>query len=184
MVINSALHFSVDSRANNLGTFLLGFSAIVSLFSFYRWKKEKLLEKRKDIAENISNSIDSSEVEIDCWITRMLFTYKQRQNEETNKPNEFEESIYTQNLLINIKMLKITKNYALRLFNPTLNKAIDDLIKFIKELISNLQSYHFETFESNEMKKKAKDNFDKAPDKLEKLCKTIRNELKQYHMYN
>lgn len=104
----------------------------------------------------------------------MLFTYIQQPNQISN---EFEERNYTQILLTQIKMLKVARNRAFRLSNAKLNKAMDDSVKFSKSLISTLQKYHFEEFASNDMKKAAIEEINKAPSKLEALCENIRKEL-------
>ncbi len=155
----------IGSFCSGIGTLIIAFLGIGTLIfgsSFIgRWKQEKRLEKRSDIAEKVLNDLDMYYINILNWLERINWTYSRRSRQENPEyiqateeekkrldrmyeNDRYEASNYAKYASFEIlnDLIK-AKNHCKRLNNGELNKKFEKLKQMFQEMMGCLQAKHF-----------------------------------------
>lgn len=155
----------VSSEASNFGMFLVGITSLIALFSaviyFWRFRKEKRLEKFSNIAEESLIGLEHFMFQVTGWIDRSTtwFLYSRHskgnkrqweeaskeKREELNKMYEtdpYELRNHCENFKEMMRDFFRSKNRASHLENQDLNDKFEQLEALLQKFPIELCSYH------------------------------------------
>ncbi len=187
---------------NAIGTFCLGVGTVALAYisydavaSFYRWRTEKIFDRKSLIAEDALTSLESYDMCINQWLlyANSWLIYNRNDKANMNKFHELPEDKKIQfnkncdvdpyevhnfckkfenDFLIFIK----AKNTAYRLNEEKLYQKFIDLEVILKPLSSQIMRLHHVSYPPKE-KEFLADNFGKISDSLTPLVEGLKKQL-------
>ncbi len=157
--IIASIYPAFGTGVNNLGNFLMGVAAIVGviggLFEFSSWKKQRVLEKKSEIAEKAIECLAIFEYEFDKlaskhnWVFNIdaedaMKAYAKFSEDEKAKleSNPYEIKNYVRQVDELNKNLGQLKALSLKLENAELKAHIERLVQTPRNLINAISNFH------------------------------------------
>ncbi len=189
-----------SENARNFGVFLGGITAfsvfVVGCFNFYKWKKERRLEKRSTIAKETLNFLEPAVSKMEDWLKFAVTWFVYNRHSPTNEQiyqsateegkiqfnkiadeGEYELTNYCKSCIDLEKKLIVAKNRATRLVNNDINEKFERLLKLVKRFTNELSHMYHPGLKTSETIESRKFLSKEAPIQFNDTCESIKSLL-------